>query len=225
MPEELKFVEAAPESAAQGLDAGSIHLWRIPYEPSQRREPLRRLLGGYLGIPANGVVLAEGARGKPELAGAVAACGSARRLEFNWSHSGGYALVALSGGPALGVDVERLGKKLRAAELARRYFDPAEAEVLASLASPARERAFLGLWCAKEAVLKAAGEGLSFGLARLVFAWRGDMEWKLLRADAALGGSNEWQLLGFDAAPGYRGALAWRGASLRITAFRPRSSA
>lgn len=221
MPEGLEFVEEAPESAAARLDAGSIHLWRMSYEPSQGRAPLHELLGAYLGKPAAGVVLAEGTRGKPKLADAIAAhAGSGRALEFNWTHSGGYALVALSGGPELGVDVERLDKKLRATEVARRYFDPAEAKVLASLAPPVRERAFIGLWCAKEAVLKAAGEGLSFGLARLAFDWRGDMEWKLVRVDPALGGSDEWQLIGFDAAPGYRGALAWRGPGQRIAAFR-----
>ncbi len=221
MPHGMKFIEAAPESAAARLDTGAIHLWRVPYEPSQGRAPLRKLLGAYLGSPAAGVVLAEGARGKPKISDAVSGRGIAPALEFNWSHSGGYALAALSAGPALGVDVERLGKRLRAIELARRYFDPAEAEVLASLAPADRERAFMGLWCAKEAVLKAAGEGLSFGLARLAFAWHGDMEWRLARVDPVLGGADEWQLMGFDAAPGYRGALAWRGPRQKIAAFRP----
>lgn len=222
MPERLEFIEAVPESAAQRLDAGSIHLWRIPYEPSLRRGPLRELLAAYMGKPVTGVRFVEGSRGKPQLA--IAGAGHAGRgqpLEFNWSHSGGYALVAISSRLPLGVDVERLGKKLRAIELACRYFDPAEAEALASLGPPARERAFVGLWCAKEAVLKAVGEGLSFGLARLVFAWCGDMEWKLVRADSALGGPDEWQLIGFDAAKGYRGALAWRGTNRNIVAFRP----
>jgi 4'-phosphopantetheinyl transferase len=222
MPEGLKFIEAVPESAAARLDAGSIHLWRIAYQPTQRRAPLRGLLGTYLGRAAAGVVLAEGAHGKPELADTVAGgqSGSGRALEFNWSHSGAYALVALSSGPALGVDVERLGRKLPALELARRYFDPAEAKVLASLPPSVRGHAFMGLWCAKEAVLKSAGEGLSFGLARLAFEWHGNMEWKLVRVDPALGSPDEWQLLGFEAAPGYRGALAWRGRGQRIAAFR-----
>lgn len=221
MVRELTFIEALPESAATGLAADSIHLWRFPYEPSRGRAPLRALLGAYLGASPAGVVLTEGARGKPRIAAGAGHAATGRALEFNWSHSGGYALVALSGGPALGVDVERLGKQLRAVEIARRYFDPAEAEVLASLAPAARERAFLGLWCAKEAVLKAVGEGLSFGLARLVFAWHGDMEWKLARVDPALGSSDEWRLVGFDAALGYRGALAWRGPGQRIAAFQP----
>jgi 4'-phosphopantetheinyl transferase len=226
MPEGLEFIEAAPESVAARLDAGSVHLWRMAYEPSQGRAPLRELLGTYLGKAAAGVALAEGKHGKPELADAVSGrrTGSVPALEFNWSHSGSYALVALSGGPALGVDVERLGRKLPAIELARRYFDPAEAKVLASLPLAVRERAFMGLWCAKEAVLKSAGEGLSFGLARLAFEWRGDMEWKLVRVDPALGNTDEWQLLGFDAALGYRGALAWRGRGQRIVAFRSPSA-
>jgi 4'-phosphopantetheinyl transferase len=222
MPVGLVFVEAERLSAAARLDAGSIHLWRLAYQPTQRRAPLRGLLGTYLGRVAAAVVLNEGAHGKPELADTDPGrrAGSGRALEFNWSHSGAYALVALSSGPALGVDVERLGRKLPALELARRYFDPAEAKVLASLPPSVRGHAFMGLWCAKEAVLKSAGEGLSFGLARLAFEWHGNMEWKLVRVDPALGSPDEWQLLGFEAAPGYRGALAWRGRGQRIAAFR-----
>lgn len=216
MEHELSFIEAAPGTATTRLDAESIHLWRIPYAPSQGRAPLLALLGAYLGKPVSEVALAQNAHGKPQLADT----GSKRHLEFNWSHSGDYALVALSRGLALGVDIERLDRNIRAIEVARRFFDPAEAEVLASMPSSARDHAFIGLWCAKEAVLKAVGNGLSFGLARLAFEWRAGMDWNLARVDPALGDHDNWRLRGLDAAPGYRGALAWRGADRSILAFR-----
>lgn len=220
MASSLVFADVAPEAAATQLDAESIHLWRIPYARSQGRAPLLALLGAYLRKPASEVSLTQDTRGKPQLADARSGRAGEQHLEFNWSHSGDFALVALSRGLALGVDIERLDKNLRAIEIARRFFDPAEADVLASLALPASDHAFIGLWCAKEAVLKAAGEGLSFGLARLAFEWHTGMNWHLARVDPALGNKDDWWLTGFNAAPGYRGALAWRGSDRKIVAFR-----
>lgn len=140
-------------------------------------------------------------------------------LSFNWSHSGTYALMALARGCAIGVDIEQFRQRPRVLDLARRFFDAGEADALARLDPGARGHAFIGLWCAKESVLKAAGEGLSFGLARLAFAPCSATGWSLLRIDPALGAVSDWQLQGFEAAPGYRGALAWRGKPRTIRAF------
>ncbi|MGH8111934.1 MAG: 4'-phosphopantetheinyl transferase family protein [Rhodanobacteraceae bacterium] len=242
MAHELPFVAAIPHDIAPRLDAESIHLWRMAYDPSRRRAPLIALLAAYLGVPASTITLAEGAKGKPRLQAATVGSsqtqahradamlsshpsghtyppGTDAALSFNWSHSGAYALVALARRDAVGVDIERLAKKARMLGIAQRFFDPAEAALLASLDPVSRQRAFIGLWCAKEAVLKAAGEGLSFGLARLAFTSRSGRDWALARVDPALGAVSAWQLSGFGAARGYRGALAWRGTPKRIFAF------
>ena len=216
-----EFVEVAPEVAAARLDARSIHLWRIPHALSEGRAPLLALLSAYLGVPSSDVVLDQEQRGKLRLAPIVASRVGDRRLEFNWSHSGDYALVALTLDCALGVDIEHQGKNLRALEIARRFFDPSEADALALLDPSTRDEAFIALWCAKEAVLKAAGEGLSFGLSRLAFRKDRHRGWMLDRTDPALGATDDWQLEGFDPLSGYRGALAWRGPPRRIVALRP----
>ena len=216
----LEFAEAIPRNIARDLDGQVVHVWRIPYAMSQRRAPLLELLAAYLDRPASSVALDEDARGKPRLASSISASGAADRLEFNWSHSGDFALVALARGCALGVDIERFGKDQRSLEIARRFFDPAEADALARLEPAARDRAFIKLWCAKEAVLKAVGEGLSFGLARLAFVQRANADWSLQQVDPALGEAPDWRLTSFEAAPGYLGALAWRGQNRAIAAFR-----
>jgi 4'-phosphopantetheinyl transferase len=218
---QLEFVEAIPNEVASRLDDRSIHLWRIPYAASQRRAPLVALLARYLDVPESNIALDEDARGKPFLAIPANARGDVPSLDFNWSHSGDYALIAVARRGAVGVDIERLGKNLRAIEIARRFFDTMEAEALAALDPESRDRAFIGLWCAKEAVLKAAGEGLSFGLARLSFGHVAGPDWDLTAVDAALGEAQDWQVSGFDPAPGYRGCLAWRGDGRRILAFQP----
>lgn len=216
----LEFAEAIPRKIARGLDDHVVHVWRIPYALSQGRAPLRALLAAYLDVPASSVRLDQDARGKPRLAPDIAASGAADRLEFNWSHSGDFALVGLARGCELGVDIERFGKNQRSLEIARRFFAPAEADALAQLEPAARDRAFIRLWCAKEAVLKAAGQGLSFGLARLAFAQHPDADWGLTQVDPALGEAPDWQLTSFEAAAGYRGALAWRGRARAIEAFQ-----
>ncbi len=221
MPPGLTFAEASPAAARAELDVDAIHVWRIPYALSQGRAPLVALLAAYLDIPEALVVLDQDARGKPRLATATSRLAGAHQVEFNWSHSGDYALVALARDCALGVDIERLGKNLRALEIAKRFFDPSEAASLARLDARARDDAFIALWCAKEAVLKAAGEGLSFGLSRLVFHPSGDRDWEITRTDPALGATSDWRLESLDPIGGYRGALAWRGAPRRIVGLRP----
>lgn len=216
MSRELAFLATAPESAATRLGSGAIHLWRIPYTRSQGRAPLLALLSVYLALPVAAVVLDEDARGKPRLASPL----GNRRLDFNWSHSGDYALVALARGCALGVDIERLGKNLRTLDIAQRFFDPTEAATLAGLEEQARDGAFISLWCAKEAVLKESGEGISFGLARLKFSLNDTGAWLLADTDPALGTRDRWHLHTFHPVTGYRGALAWRGAPREVVALR-----
>ena len=217
----LEFVRAVPTDVAPRLDDHAIHLWRLPYASSQRRAPLVAVLAGYLGVAESIVALDEDARGKPYLSRSTPAPSDDVLPEFNWSHSGDHALIAVSRHGAVGVDIERPGKNLRAIEIARRFFDGSEADALEALDPDARDRAFIGLWCAKEAVLKAVGEGLSFGLARLAFAHVGGPDWELARTDPALGDPSDWQVSGFDPEPGYRGSVAWRGGHRRIFGFQP----
>jgi 4'-phosphopantetheinyl transferase len=179
------------------------------------------LLGAYLGVPANAVSVLAAPGGKPRLAISDAVNATRSRLDFNWSHSGDFALIALARDLELGVDIEHLAKHPRALEIAARYFDSSEAETLAALDEAARKRAFIALWCAKESVLKAQGTGLSFGLARLAFRLDEQGFWQLARTDPALGSTHAWQVAGFEAAPEYCGALAWRGDARNLHAFQP----
>jgi 4'-phosphopantetheinyl transferase len=217
----LAFTLAAPTTVAATLDASCVHLWRLRYAASQRRAPLRHVLAAYLDIAEPELVLDAAERGKPHIAlpASSSRLPARSRLEFNWSHSGDRALIAITRGLAVGVDIERLGKPLRARAIAHRFFDPAEAEALDSLPTDACNAAFTGLWCAKEAVLKASGVGLSFGLDRLAFTHATGRGWTLTRLDPALGEVGAWQLHGFAPEPGYRGALAWRGSARSVQAF------
>lgn len=176
----------------------------LPLPHGRPAEPLARdWLAGQLDTDPAALPLRRDARGRPRLNGHAG-------LDCNWSHSGDCLLVALGRRMQLGIDLERQHSRPRALELARRFFRTEEANWLAAQAADGRDRAFLRLWCAKEAVLKAHGHGLSFGLERL---WLGERDGalRLLECDPALGRPREWNVLELQPAPGYLGALAWRG--------------
>ncbi|MCM2336734.1 MAG: 4'-phosphopantetheinyl transferase superfamily protein [Pseudomonas sp.] len=177
----------------------------LPHAPRAPGEALARgWLGAQLGVDADAVELVRDARGRPRLAGTHAG------LDCNWSHSGDGLVVALADGVDVGVDLERERPRPRALDLANRFFAAAERDWLAAQPdAAARERAFVRLWCAKEAVLKAHGLGLVFGLHRLRFAER-DGALALAECDAELGPVERWTVHELRPADGYVGALAWR---------------
>ncbi|UZW60439.1 4'-phosphopantetheinyl transferase family protein [Lysobacter enzymogenes] len=172
----------------------------LPHPHGEAAEPhARAWLAAELGDA--GLQLARDARQRPHLQPPH------QGWDCNWSHSGERLLVALARGARVGVDLERLQRRPRALEIAQRYFTAREADWLAAQAD--RDLAFLRLWCAKEAVLKAHGHGLSFGLHRLRFE-ADDSSLRLVECDAELGAAQAWRLQEIAPGPGYLGALAWR---------------
>ncbi len=193
---------------AEHLRDDEIHVWRLDYQPQQERVPLRAVLGAYLGIGGDQVALVIGEHGRPALADA-----HDQSLGFNWSHSGSHALIAIGRGVAPGIDLERLRERPRALEIARRYFSRDEAAALAALPAMARHAAFLDVWTAKEAVLKALGRGIAFGLDRLSVTRTGDqLILQRLEGDDV----HAWQLQRLSVDASLVAALAWRGDARRI---------
>ena len=190
---------------AAELSEDQIHVWRLGYDRTQQRAPLRALLGRYLRIPADAVVLVESEHGRPELAAPLD-----RTLQFNWSHSGDAALIAVTRECIPGVDIEQLRPRPRAMRLAERFFHPEETAALSKLDKSGQEQAFLQLWTAKEAVLKAMGRGIAFGLERLQLAVPPTAP-RLLWLDGD--DAAQWQLRSVPVGEGYLGSVAWRGAS------------
>ncbi|SIQ31271.1 4'-phosphopantetheinyl transferase family protein [Solilutibacter tolerans] len=129
-------------------------------------------------------------------------------FDASWSHSGDQLLVTCGEGLRLGCDLERLRPRPSARALARRYFHADEQVWLDELGDDAAESAFLRLWCAKEAVLKAHGHGLSFGLDRLRFV-EGAHGLRLADCDPALGRSEDWRFMELVPASGFIAAIAW----------------
>ena len=118
---------------------------------------LRLLLGQYLQVPPATITLAYTTKGKPYL--------PQTNLQFNVSHSENRALLGFTWDYPLGVDIEKVATDYDAA-VAARYLSPAEWLALQAEPPATQTEAFYRLWARKEAVIKALGVGISYGLAK-----------------------------------------------------------
>jgi 4'-phosphopantetheinyl transferase len=141
--------------------------------------------------------LRRDARGRPCLA----------QGDAGWSHSYGRLLLAHAAHGRIGVDIEPLARRADSLRIARRFFAAEEIATLDALDGDARQSAFLRLWCAKEAVLKAHGGGIAFGLHKAVFDATGD-GLRMLRCDPALGRVYDWRLDLLEPEPEFIAVLA-----------------
>jgi 4'-phosphopantetheinyl transferase len=186
------------------LPSTPARLWLLPHTHRDRGEPaIRPLLAAALSCPPDALPLSRDASGRPRLGSPF------ERFDASWSHSGERLLLALGEAMELGVDIERLRPRPRMRELARRFFHADEVAWLLGQDEAWMQTAFVRLWCAKEAVLKAHGQGISFGLEKLVFAER-DGALRMIHCAATLGAPEDWHLHEWAPEPDYRAALAWR---------------
>jgi 4'-phosphopantetheinyl transferase len=125
---------------------------------------LRHVLSRYAGIAPGSLRFQATASGKPSLVWPADA--SATTLQFNLTHSEDRALLGVSDGREIGIDLERVRSNLEALDISRHYFFGAEREAIENALSVMRDSIFFRYWVAKEAVLKAQGVGLGFPLDR-----------------------------------------------------------
>jgi 4'-phosphopantetheinyl transferase len=124
---------------------------------------LRHLLAEYLAVEPQAVVFDYLPKGKP----IVPKPHNPENLQFNLSHSGDWAIVALTPGAAVGVDVEQWCPKVDPMAIAKRFFTPLEYEMLQREAMPHQVQTFFRLWTRKEASIKALGQSLFEQIQRL----------------------------------------------------------
>lgn len=127
-------------------------------EPGRRwvaaRWALRKALESYLGVPAAEIELEAGEHGKPHLRD------DGSGLEFSLTHSAGLALVAVTEGRAVGVDLELIAPRVNAVALAERALPAAEAAAIRDAAPEQLLDAFYAAWVRHEARVKCLGHGL-----------------------------------------------------------------
>lgn len=164
------------------------------------RAALRRLLARRLRCAPRMVPLAAGPRGKPRLA-----TGRANEdvSDFNVSHAGRFALIALARRGAVGVDIECRMADLDAVALESQVLSPSERALDAREQPEFHER-----WVVKEAVLKSLGLGVAEHLQRVSVGRpaSGNRRYGLRCSVEGWPPIEAWRL---DAPSGYAAALAW----------------
>jgi len=117
---------------------------------------VRCILGNYLKIDKQLINYKKGTYGKPCLA--VKKC---YNLQFNLSHTEDIALLVVSRGVELGIDIECNTRKTDWQAIVKRFFTPSEQQALFCLPEDQQKAAFFQLWTRKEAYMKVLGTGLS----------------------------------------------------------------
>jgi 4'-phosphopantetheinyl transferase len=140
-------------------------------------------------------------------------------LYENMTHSRGWALLAVSRGARIGVDIERIQTTVDVDRLARRFFHPDEVDALTSLPEDAHVTAFFRTWIRKEAYLKAIGGGVPAALRRFSVSVAPNEPPAILETELEPGAASAFSLYDIDVPEGYVGALAAEGTGHRIRCF------
>ena len=154
------------EPILSGEEKGRVH--RFHFTAHGRRYAchhvfLRRALSLYTGIEPDELEFETGPKGKPAL-GCRRTPGDIR---FNLSHSGDAAVLAVASGIEVGIDVERIQKSTAMDAVAEYAYSLTEQRWFAGRDPAERPRAFYTLWTRKEALIKAAGAGLTELVSRV----------------------------------------------------------
>ena len=176
-------------STEERARAAGFHFARDCSRYIVARGSLRQLLSEVLEIPPARIEFTYNPQGKPETEGA----------HFNVSHSGDYALIAISKTRIVGVDIERMNRAMANDRIPERFFSPSEVRALRSLPEPHQLRGFFTCWTRKEAYVKARGLGLSLALDSFDVSL--DDPARFLR------GVEGWEIESISVPPGYAGAL------------------
>ena len=113
---------------------------------------LRCLLGQYLGLPPSEVPIRLTRHGKPFVP---------HPLQFSVTHSEDVIAYAFCLGTAVGIDVERVDPAIPVLQLAEQVFSESELRRFKTLPPNEKAGVLLAAWTCKEALLKAAGDGLT----------------------------------------------------------------
>ena len=122
-------------------------------------------------------------------------------LQFNLSHSGSYATVAITRGKQVGIDIETGVNQQTVEDIAPRILTRMEMQQLEEAGIEGQVALFTRFWIAKESILKAFGEGLYQNPREIELFM--ESQPRVSRLPVAMGPAKAWKVRFFDSPPGF----------------------
>ena len=190
---------------------------RFVFERDRRRyvaahTAVRVVLGQCLDVGPETVRFAFAARGKPRLAG------SHVDLRFNLSHSGERALLAITLGREVGIDIEHATADRDFTGVAATSFSPSEIAALDQMQEAERRDAFFRIWTRKESFIKALGDGMHFPLDGFDVSAEPAGDQLLLACRSVPDATARWTMRPVACDAGYTAAVTVEGGGFEISA-------
>lgn len=135
---------------------------------------------------------------------------------FNLTHSHDLALIALTLGRDLGIDLEYLRYDVEFKALARRFFSKQESQSIEAYSNALLPEAFFACWTRKEALLKALGEGIAFGLRDFSVNVDPRIREVALETHWDPAESTRWSILNLSPGDNYTAAVAASGGKFEL---------
>jgi len=154
---DLKVGDDGEKSRLSADELARLGRYRHPRERQRflsGRLQLRQILARYMNCGAASIRFGYNQKGKPLI--------KAPRMDiqFNLSHSADIALLAISRGMSVGIDLEPIRIRQSYRRMAQRVFGPQTLMHLEGLDEAAFAEAFLNQWTLFEARVKALGAGV-----------------------------------------------------------------
>jgi 4'-phosphopantetheinyl transferase len=168
------------------------------------RAALREVLGEYLQIHPSAINISNTESGKPFLEKQP----GPDAFDFNVSHAGDVALIAVGRCLQVGVDIERVRETKSRELVLEDFFSPAEQAWVRAQPNGTKTEAFIRAWTRREAAAKATGIGLlkAFAMMSMPAPPYSPLGFSVLLSSALTSGRRLW-IRDLNPVPGYAGAL------------------
>lgn len=159
---------------------------------------MREILSRYVDVAPEAIAFTKGQYDKPYLYPDTG-------WQFNLSHSADKGLLAVGQVERVGVDIEQQRNTRDLSALAKRFFTAREHRELLACGEDDFVRRFYQLWCAKEAFIKAVGQGMSYSLDAIDIGFSGGEPY--IRTVGEAEQQTRWILEELSVKDGYSAAL------------------
>jgi len=210
-PHTQKLRDLLSDQEIKRLDRLKIHSKKDEFLSS--RGILRIILSLYTGKDPDRIKLGSTSAGKPILPGSP--------IEFNVSHSRDMFICGISVKSKIGLDIQEVYSISSLDKIVSNYLSPAEYQYLENLqSSDMRQDHFFAIWTAKEAYLKAVGDGIkeNFNQVSLI-PDSADLRTFHLSLPESTREEINWKIKSIDFGQGYVGALAYHGDKKKMVRY------